>query len=53
MSAADYLRLAHEYHTLFLQDVPQITMQHRDAARRFIILVDSLYDNQVGFPPAG
>lgn len=47
MSAADYLRIAHEFETVFVQDIPQMTMLHRDAARRLIILVDSLYDNQV------
>lgn len=46
MSAADYLRIAHEFETVFVQDIPQMTMLHRDAARRLIILVDSLYDNQ-------
>jgi len=47
LAAADYLRLAHEYHTLILDHVPMMTYDTRNAAKRFIILIDTLYDMNV------
>jgi len=47
LAAADYLRIAHEYHTVILDHVPVMTFENRDAAKRFIILVDTLYDMNV------
>ncbi len=47
LAAADYLRIAHEYHTVILDHVPVMTYDNRDAAKRFIILIDTLYDNNV------
>jgi cell division protein ZapE len=47
LAAADYLRIAHEYHTVILDRVPVMTFDTRNAAKRFIILVDTLYDMNV------
>ena len=47
LAAADYLRVAHEYHTVILDRVPVMTFDTRNAAKRFIILVDTLYDMNV------
>ena len=47
LAAADYLRIAHEYHTLILDHVPTMTYDNRNAAKRFIILIDTLYDMNV------
>ncbi|MFZ0607398.1 MAG: cell division protein ZapE [Xanthobacteraceae bacterium] len=47
LAAADYLRIAHEYHTVILDHVPAMTYDNRNAAKRFIILVDTLYDHNV------
>ncbi len=47
LAAADYLRLAHEYHTVILDHVPAMTFDNRNAAKRFIILIDTLYDMNV------
>jgi cell division protein ZapE len=47
LAAADYLRVAHEYHTIILNRVPVMTFDTRNAAKRFIILVDTLYDMNV------
>jgi len=44
---ADYIELARAYHTLLVSNVPQFTPQTEDAARRFIELVDELYDRGV------
>ncbi|MEO8309172.1 MAG: cell division protein ZapE [Pseudomonadota bacterium] len=46
-SAGDYIFLADELHTLLLSDVPVFTETDDDAARRFISLVDELYDRRV------
>ncbi len=47
LAAADYLRIAREYHTIVLDHVPAMTYDNRNAAKRFIILVDTLYDMNV------
>jgi len=47
LSAADYLRLAHEYHTIIIDHIPVMTYDNRNAAKRFIILIDTLYDMNV------
>jgi cell division protein ZapE len=44
---ADYIELARAYHTLLMSNVPQFTPQTDDAARRFVELVDELYDRAV------
>ncbi|MBR1217015.1 AFG1 family ATPase [Bradyrhizobium sp. U87765 SZCCT0131] len=47
LAASDYLRLAHDYHTLVLDHVPVMDFAQRNAAKRFITLIDTLYDNAV------
>jgi cell division protein ZapE len=47
LAAADYLRIAHEYHTVILDRIPVTTFETRNAAKRFIILIDTLYDMNV------
>lgn len=60
----DYLALAERFHTLFIEDIPLLTADRRQAARRFVTLVDALYEAKTrlvviaaGFPeqlyPAG
>lgn len=46
-SQADYIEMSREYHTVLLTDVPQITVDKNDAARRFIALVDEFYERNV------
>ena len=46
-SQNDYIDLARLYGTLFITDVPQFTPADDDAARRFIMLIDELYDRGV------
>ncbi len=43
----DYLRIAHTYHTLLIDDIPVMARERRNPARRFINLIDTLYDNKV------
>ena len=47
LGAADYLRIAHEFHTLVLDHIPVMGYGKRNAAKRFITLIDTLYDNGV------
>jgi cell division protein ZapE len=47
LGAADYLRIAREYHTIILDHVPVMTFETRNAAKRFVILIDTLYDLNV------
>ena len=47
LAAADYLRIAREFHTIIIDHVPAMTYDNRDAAKRFIILIDTLYDMNV------
>jgi cell division protein ZapE len=46
-SAADYAELAEEFHTVFLTEIPLLGEQQEDAVRRFIALIDALYDQGV------
>jgi cell division protein ZapE len=47
LAASDYLALARAYHTVIVDDVPKLRDGERDAARRLILLVDTLYDRGV------
>jgi cell division protein ZapE len=47
LAAADYLRVAHEFHTLIIDRIPIMGFDERNAAKRFIILIDTLYDHSV------
>jgi cell division protein ZapE len=47
LAASDYLRLAHDYHTILIDRIPLMDYPDRNAARRFITLIDTLYDNSV------
>ncbi len=46
-SAYDYIELARLYHAILLSDVPQLGADKDDMARRFVSLVDELYDRNV------
>jgi cell division protein ZapE len=47
LGASDYLRICHEFHTLIVDRIPVMGYEQRNAAKRFIILVDTLYDHAV------
>jgi cell division protein ZapE len=47
LGASDYLRLAHEYHTILIDNIPVMDYARRNEAKRFIILIDTLYDHAV------
>jgi len=47
LAANDYLHIAHAFHTVLIDGIPLLTPERRDIARRFINLVDALYDNRI------
>src|SRR3984893_14550929 len=47
LAASDYLRFAHDYHTIMIDRIPVMDYPERNAAKRFIALIDTLYDNAV------
>ena len=44
---ADYIEVAREFHTVLLGSIPRLDGNRDDAARRFVHLVDELYDRHV------
>lgn len=47
LGASDYLALAERFHTLVLDGVPVMGFEKRNEAKRFITLIDTLYDRNV------
>jgi cell division protein ZapE len=47
LAAGDYLKIAHEFHTVILDHIPVMDYAQRNEAKRFIILIDTFYDNAV------
>ncbi|XP_020241300.1 lactation elevated protein 1 isoform X2 [Asparagus officinalis] len=45
VGAADYIAISRNYHTVFISNIPVMSMRIRDKARRFITLVDELYNH--------
>ncbi|KAG9048288.1 hypothetical protein FS837_000351 [Tulasnella sp. UAMH 9824] len=45
LGAADYIEITQKYNTLFVTDVPKLTLNSKDKARRFITLIDACYEN--------
>lgn len=45
--ASDYIALAQRFHTLVLDDIPVLDFDRRNEAKRFIILIDTLYEHHV------
>jgi cell division protein ZapE len=46
-SVEDYIEVARTWPMVLVAHVPVLTAQHEDAARRFIALIDELYDRRV------
>lgn len=47
LGAADYLAIAWAYHTVILVGIPKLGPEKRNEAKRFVTLIDALYENNV------
>jgi cell division protein ZapE len=47
LGAPDYLALAHTFHTLLVDRIPRMGPEKHNEARRFTVLIDTLYDERV------
>ncbi|XP_022900557.1 putative ATPase N2B [Onthophagus taurus] len=46
VGASDYLHLTQFFHTIIIRDLPQLSLKLQSPARRFITLIDNLYDHR-------
>jgi protein AFG1 len=53
LSAADYLELVKSFHTIIITDIPRMSMKHRAQARRFITLIDAMYESKTKLIASG
>ena len=47
LGASDYIAIAERYPTVFIEHIPVLSPQQGNETKRFINLVDTLYDNKV------
>ena len=47
LAASDFLAIARAYHTVFVDRIPRLVHERRNEARRFILLIDVLYERHV------
>ena len=47
LGSADYLKIAQRFHTIIIDRIPALAASERNEAKRFIILIDALYDMRV------
>ena len=47
LGAADFLAIANRFDTIFLDRVPKLGPEKRNQTKRFIILIDTLYDHAI------
>jgi cell division protein ZapE len=47
LGANDFLHVAHAFHTVLIDGIPRFTNVQRDVTRRFVNLIDTLYDSRV------
>jgi len=43
----DYLKITQVFHTVFIRNIPVLSQKNRSEARRFICLIDTLYDHKL------
>lgn len=47
VGTTDFMALCQNIDTLILTDVPQLSIERRDLLRRFIWLIDEVYNNKI------
>ena len=47
LAAPDYLEIARQFHTVLIDHIPQMDESMKNGARRFTLLIDTLYDEGV------
>jgi cell division protein ZapE len=47
LGAADFVQIAQNFHTVVIEDIPVMSPDQRNEAKRFILLIDALYDSAV------
>jgi cell division protein ZapE len=47
LGPADFLAIADHYHTLIICGIPRLGPESRNEAKRFVTLIDALYENGV------
>jgi cell division protein ZapE len=47
LGAADYVEIARHFHTILIDRIPQLGPEQGNEARRFTLLIDTLYDEKV------
>jgi len=52
LGAEDYIAIAGRYHTVVLDRVPMMSAERRNEAKRFMNLIDVLYENKVNLVAA-
>jgi len=46
LGASDYIAIARRYSAVFLDAIPQMSPEQRNEAKRFVTLIDALYENR-------
>lgn len=42
----DYIAISKRFHTVFVKDIPQLDLNKKTQAKRFIVLIDALYEHR-------
>lgn len=52
-SANDYIQIAQQFHTVYISNIFRMSEAHDNVAKRFVHLIDALYDHNVKLVAAG
>lgn len=47
LGSADYIEVANEFNIILLADIPHFSLEIRDQVRRFVTLIDAIYEKKV------